>query len=268
MCWRRARPNTGDDMLQTRWLQQYLPVTFLIAALLCAWYFAVQTFNIPQYILPSPMAVAAATIGGDVRWAGHLYVTMAEIALGFVLSGVVGVLLGVMIAWTKWLERTLVPFLVFINILPKVAIAPLFLLWLGYGIFPTALIAASIGFFPVVINTAVGLSQTPEEMLDLGRVFGAPKWKIFLKIRIPGAFPYILSALKVSATNCVVGAIVGEFVASQRGLGAVIVNTQSTMNTATGFAAIVWISILGLLLYGLVSLAGRWIAPWADRPTT
>jgi NitT/TauT family transport system permease protein len=233
-----------------------------------AWHAVVVVFQIPEYILPSPTAVLIATFGGDIRWVRHLEVTMAEIMLGFALSGVVGVLLGVMIAWTRVIERTLVPVLVFINILPKVAIAPLFLLWLGYGIFPTALIAASIGFFPVVINTAVGLSQTPEEMLDLGKVFGAPKWKIFLKIRIPGALPYIVSALKVSATNCVVGAVVGEFVASQRGLGSVIINTQSTMNTAVGFAAIVWISVLGLALYGIVSLGGRWLAPWADRAPT
>jgi NitT/TauT family transport system permease protein len=258
-----------DRMMRPfRQLHQYIPVIVLLLMFLGVWHTAVTVLQIPEYILPSPMAVAIATFGGDIRWVRHIEVTSAEIVLGFVISGVVGVLLGVMIAWTAVIERTLVPFLVFINILPKVAIAPLFLLWLGYGIFPNAVIAASIGFFPVVINTAVGLSQTPEEMLDLGKVFGAPKWKIFLKIRIPGALPYIVSALKVSATSCVVGAIVGEFVASQRGLGSVIINTQSTMNTAVGFAAIVWISVLGLALYGFVSLGGKWLAPWADRSPT
>ena len=133
-------------MRHTRWLQQYSPVVLLVFILVGGWYAVVKTFQIPEYILPSPMAVAVATVGGDIRWARHFEVTAAEIVLGFVLSGVVGVLLGVMIAWNRLLERTLVPFLVFVNILPKVAIAPLFLLWLGYGIFPTALIAASIGF--------------------------------------------------------------------------------------------------------------------------
>lgn len=255
-------------MRPMRWLWHRLPVIVLPLALLAAWFLVVSVFAIPAYILPSPKAVVDAAFRGDLRWPVQFHVTALEIILGFALSAVVGVLLGVLIAWTTWLERALVPFLVFVNILPKVAIAPLFLLWLGYGIFPNALIAASIGFFPVVINTSVGLSQTPEEMLDLGHVFGAPKWKVFLKLRIPGAIPYVLSALKVSATNCVVGAVVGEFVASQRGLGAVIVNSQSTMNTAVAFAAIVWISVLGLILYGLVSLGGRWIAPWADRSPT
>ena len=138
------------------------------------------------------------------------------------------------------------PFLVFVNTLPKVAIAPLFLIWLGYGIFPNMLIGALIGFFPVVINTAVGLTQIDNDMLDLGRVFNAPKWKMFAKIRVPNAYPYILSALKITATAAVVGAIVGEFVASQKGLGYVIITTQSSMNTPVAFAALVWISILGL----------------------
>jgi NitT/TauT family transport system permease protein len=157
---------------------------------------------------------------------------------------------------------------VFVNTLPKVAIAPLFLLWLGYGIFPNTVIAALIGFFPVVINTAVGLSQTSEELLDLGQIFGASKWRIFWKIRIPGALPYILSALKVSASLCVIGAIVGEFIASQRGLGYVIINAQTTLNTPNAFAALIWVSIIGLLAYGAVHFVGRWIAPWAEGVNT
>jgi NitT/TauT family transport system permease protein len=180
------------------------------------------------------------------------------------VAGFAGVALGVAIAWSTTLARALVPFLVFVNTLPKVAVAPLFLLWLGYGIVPNILIAALIGFFPVVINTAVGLTQVDEELLDLGRVFAAPTWKVFLKIRLPNALPYVLSALKITATAAVVGAIVGEFVASQAGLGMVIVNAQTNLNTPVAFAALVWISVLGLALYGAVGLAARWWAPWAD----
>ena len=148
--------------------------------------------------------------------------------------------------------------------MPIPAIAPLLLIWFGYGLLPKVLVTALIGFFPVVINTAVGLSQIDNDMLDLGRVFSAPKWKIFAKIRIPNAYPYILSALKVTATSAVVGAIVGEFVASQRGLGYVIITSQSSMNTPLAFAALVWISVLGLLLFGAVALMSRVLAPWAE----
>jgi len=208
--------------------------------------------------------VIQAMLGDEIPWPRHVGVTALEIGGAFVVAGAVGVALGIAVAWTPLLSRALVPFLVFVNTLPKVAVAPLFLLWLGYGVVPNMLIGALIGFFPVVINTAVGLSQVDEELLDLGRVFNAPKWKVFTTIRIPNAYPYILSALKVTATAAVVGAIVGEFVASQQGLGYVIITTQGSMNTPVAFAALVWISLVGLAVYGLVVLAARRIAPWAD----
>jgi NitT/TauT family transport system permease protein len=247
-----------------RWLARNAPAIVLFAALLVAWQLAVSVFGIREYILPSPLVVLRALSGGEIPWAGHLWITTLEIVVAFVVAGAVGVALGLAIAWSPVLATALVPFLVFVNTLPKVAVAPLFLLWLGYGVVPNMLIGALIGFFPVVINTAVGLTQVDEEMLDLGRVFNAPKWRVYAKIRIPNAFPYILSALKVTATAVVVGAIVGEFVASQKGLGYVIITTQGSMNTPVAFAALVWISVIGLAVYGAVVLAARWIAPWAD----
>jgi NitT/TauT family transport system permease protein len=205
-----------------------------------------------------------AALDFSIPWYSHILITTLEIIGGFALAGAVGVLLGVAVAWSAVIARALVPFLVFVNTLPKVAVAPLFLLWLGYGLVPNMLIAALIGFFPVVINTAVGLTQVDDDLLDLGRVFGAPRWKVFLKIRLPNALPFVLSALKITATAAVVGAVVGEFVASQSGLGMVIVNAQTNLNTPVAFAALVWISVVGLALYGAVSLAARWFAPWAE----
>jgi len=247
-----------------RWLTRNAAAIVLFVALLGAWQLAVSAFEMREYILPSPLVVLRALVGSEIPWAGHLWTTTLEIVGAFVLAGVVGVALGIAIAWSPVLAKALVPFLVFVNTLPKVAVAPLFLLWLGYGVVPNMLIGALIGFFPVVINTAVGLTQVDEEMLDLGRVFNAPKWRVFAKIRIPNAYPYILSALKVTATAAVVGAIVGEFVASQKGLGYVIITTQGSMNTPVAFAALVWISVIGLAVYGAVVLAARWIAPWAE----
>jgi NitT/TauT family transport system permease protein len=245
-------------------LRRYLPSLVLFASLLAAWQLAVSVLRIREYLLPGPWAVLRAAVDFRIPWAHHIWITSAEILGAFLLAGAVGVLLGTAIAWSPTVASALVPFLVFVNTLPKVAVAPLFLLWLGYGIFPNMLIGALIGFFPVVINTAVGLTQVESDMLDLGRVFGAPKWKVFATIRIPNAFPYILSALKITATAAVVGAIVGEFVASQAGLGSVIVITQTNLNTPVAFAALVWISVVGLVLYGAVGLAARWLAPWAE----
>ena len=246
------------------WLRRHAPSLVLFAAVLVVWQIAGPLFRIREYLLPGPAAVVRAALDFTIPWHHHIWVTALEIVGGFAVAGFAGVALGVAIAWSVTLARALVPFLVFVNTLPKVAVAPLFLLWLGYGIVPNILIAALIGFFPVVINTAVGLTQVDEELLDLGRVFGAPKWKVFLTIRLPNALPYVLSALKITATAAVVGAIVGEFVASQAGLGMVIVNAQTNLNTPVAFAALVWISILGLALYGAVGLAARWWAPWAD----
>ncbi len=247
-----------------RRLAAHAPSIALFGALLVLWQLAATSFGIREYILPGPVAVLRALTSGEIPWLAHAWTTALEIVGAFLVAGAAGVALGVAIAWSPVASSALVPFLVFVNTLPKVAVAPLFLLWLGYGILPNMLIGALIGFFPVVINTAVGLTQVDPEMLDLGRVFSAPKWKVFVKIRIPNAYPYILSALKVTATAAVVGAIVGEFVASQRGLGYVIITSQGSMNTPVAFAALVWISAVGLGLYGAVVLAARWIAPWAE----
>jgi len=247
-----------------KWLTYYLPAAALFVAMIIVWQLAVTLFDIREYLLPSPGAVWRAMTGDEIPWARHAWVTALEIVGAFLLAGISGVLLGLAIAWSSAISRALTPFLVFINTLPKVAIAPLFLMWMGYGILPNMLIGALIGFFPVVINTAVGLTQIDEDLIDLGRVFNAPKWKVFMKIRIPNAYPYILSALKVTATSAVVGAVVGEFVASQRGLGYVIITTQSSMNTPAAFASLVWISVLGLALFGLVAGLSRILVPWAE----
>ncbi len=253
-------------MTMRAWLAARAPSAVMFAGVLALWHLASTGLGIREYILPSPAVVARALAGGDIPWLAHAWTTAIEIVGAFALAGAAGVALGVAIAWSPFLASALVPFLVFVNTLPKVAVAPLFLLWLGYGIVPNMLIGALIGFFPVVINTAVGLTQVDPEMLDLGRAFNAPKWKVFAKIRIPNAYPYILSALKVTATAAVVGVIVGEFVASQKGLGYVIITSQGSMNTPVAFAALVWISLVGLAVYGAVVLAARWLAPWADIP--
>jgi len=253
-------------MKRVKWVLERLPALSLFALLLVLWQFAVSVLEVREYLLPSPAQVFAALTGDDIPWSRHIWVTAVEIFGAFAIAAAAGVMLGTMIAWSPLISRALLPFLVFVNTLPKVAVAPLFLIWMGYGILPNMLIGALIGFFPVVINTAVGLTQIETDLVDLGRVFNAPKWKVFAKIRIPNAYPYILSALKITATSAVVGAIVGEFVASQRGLGYVIIATQSSMNTSVAFAALFWISVTGLIVFGIVAMLTRILTPWANNP--
>lgn len=255
-------------MKPVKWLLERLPALSMFIVLFAMWQFAVSVLGVREYLLPSPRAVLGALTGSDIPWISHIWVTAMEIFGAFFIAAAAGIVLGTMIAWSTMISRALMPFLVFVNTLPKVAVAPLILIWMGYGILPNMLIGAMIGFFPVVINTAVGLTHIDRDLLDLGRVFNAPKWKVFAKIRIPNAYPFILSALKITATSAVVGAIVGEFVASQRGLGYVIIATQSSMNTAVTFAALFWISILGFLVFGFVALLSRILTPWAENPDT
>ena len=152
-----------------RKIVEWLPALGLFAALIALWQFSVTVLGIREYLLPSPASVIAAMTSSQIDWTGHILVTGAAIFGAFVIAAVGGIALGTIIAWSSVMNRALMPFLVFVNTLPKVAVAPLFLLWLGYGILPNMLIGALIGFFPVVINTAVGLSQIDDDMLDLGR---------------------------------------------------------------------------------------------------
>jgi len=247
------------------WLRRNLPATFLFLLLVAIWQTAVSTLGVKEFLLPQPLAVVRAVFDGSLRWPLHLTITGTEILGGFLVASGVGVLLGVLIAWSPMLEKALLPFLIFVNTLPKVAIAPLVLVWLGFGLAPNILIAAVVAFFPVVINTAVGLTQIDPELIDLGRSLDAPKWRVFTQIRLPHSLPFVLSGLKVASTLAVVGAIIGEFIASQRGLGAIIITTQTTLNTTVAFASLVWISLLGLTLYAIIDLLARWIAPWAQE---
>jgi NitT/TauT family transport system permease protein len=135
---------------------------------------------------------------------------------------------------------------------------------MGYGIVTNILIAFLVSFFPIVINTATGLGEVEEDLLDLVRYLKASQWQIFLKIRFPNALPYIFSGLKISSTMCVVGAIVGEFIASDKGLGYIIINSQFSLDTPAIFAALIVVSLIGFLLFGLVSLAESILMPWYD----
>ena len=183
----------------------------------------------------------------------------------FALSAVLGVLLAIVIVWNDLLLRTVMPVLILFNTLPKIALAPLFVVWLGYGIWPNIVIGTTIAFFPMVVNTAVGLASAEPEMLDLVRTLKASRWQVLRKIRFPNAVPYIFVGLKLDATMSVIGALVGEFVASERGLGSLIITGGVTMQTASIFASLILISALGLVLYGLVVAVERIVAPWAHR---
>ena len=249
-------------------LVYYLPSALVILGLVLLWQFVVTFFGIKEFILPSPWAALRALGNDNYRWGANLLVTLVAVLGAFTLSAVLGVLLAVVIVWNDLLLRTVMPVLVLFNTLPKIALAPLFVVWLGYGIWPNIVIGTTIAFFPMVVNTAVGLASAEPEMLDLVRTLKAGRWQVLRKIRFPNALPYIFVGLKLNATMSVIGALVGEFVASERGLGSLIITSGVTLETAPIFASLMLISVLGLVLYGLVVAAERLVAPWAYREDT
>ena len=243
----------------------YLPSILVILALLVLWQVVVSVLGIKEYILPTPLAALKALGKSNYQWTANFLATLYAVLGAFALSAVLGVLLAIVVVWNDLLMRTVMPVLILFNTLPKIALAPLFVVWLGYGIWPNIVIGTTIAFFPMVVNTAVGLASAEPEMLDLVRTLKAGRWQVLKKIRIPNAIPYIFVGLKLNATMSVIGALVGEFVASERGLGSLIITSGVTMETAPIFASLTLISVLGLVLYGLVVAVEQIVAPWAHR---
>ena len=246
----------------------YLPSLLVMMALVVIWQVLVVWLGGKEYILPTPSAAFTKLFDPNYRWTENLLATLYAVLGAFALSAVLGIALAVVVVWNDLLLRTVMPVLVLFNTLPKIALAPLFVVWLGYGIWPNILIGTTIAFFPMVVNTAVGLAAAEPEMLDLVRTLRASRWQVLRKIRFPNAIPYIFVGLKLAATMSVIGALVGEFVASERGLGSLIITGGVTMETASIFASLILISVLGLVLYGLVVAVERMVAPWAHRDDT
>jgi len=187
-----------------------------------------------------------------------LYATLG----GFVLSALVGVPIAMWIAYSRLVESFVYPLLVFSQSVPKVAIAPLFVVWFGFGVIPKVIAAFLLGFFPVIVATVQGFKSIEPDVIDLARSMGANPLKVFLKFRLPQAMPAIFSGLKVSVTLAVVGAVVGEFVGSNSGLGYVLQKANGTFDLPLMFAALVILSMIGVLLFLVLELIERWVLPW------
>jgi NitT/TauT family transport system permease protein len=235
-----------------------LLITGAFVGLVVLWQVATMVFAIPSYILPSPLEIIDAIADDWLRLLQNALVTFGEAAAGFAISIVVGIPLGVLIIYSKWLERILYPLLVASQSVPKVALAPIFVVWFGFGLLPKVLIAFSIAFFAIVVNTVVGLSRTPLEMMHLMRSLGARPMQIFFRVRVPMAMPYIFAGIKISAAFSVVGAIVGEFIAASSGLGYLQLVADNNFQIPLLFGILVLLSVMGAALYYIVVLI-EWI---------
>lgn len=247
-------------------LHKILPKLLYIFIFLAAWQVIVMAFGIKPFILPSPIQVLQhifdPRIAPRYNWMLHIRATATEVLLSFLLTVVLGIGLALLISWSKWISQIINPLIIFFNSLPKIALAPLFLIWFGYGLLPNILVAFLVAFFPVVINTATGLMAVDEDLLDLVKYLNATKMQVFVKIRIPNSLPYIFAGIKISTTMCVVGAIVGEFIAADKGLGYLLRDAQAFIDTPTMFACLLLLSAIGLLFFSCISFLEKICMPW------
>jgi NitT/TauT family transport system permease protein len=235
----------------------FLPLV-AIAAALALWAAAVAIFSIPDYLLPSPQAVALRLVKEwPVLWKHGLY-TLSSVLSGFAAS----IPIAFCIVLSSSIERLAMPFLVMSQTIPKVAIAPILVVWLGFGLLPKIAIVFLISFFPIVVSTVVGLKSVETDMVDLVRSMGARTFKIMLRVRAPSALPQMFAGFKIAVCLAVVGAIVGEFVGSDRGLGYLLLTSTGTLDGSLVWAALLVLIAMGMVLFAIVSRIERLAIPW------
>src|SRR5215831_13111917 len=237
------------------------PIVFIVA-LFVLWEAVIDVFHIPPYLIPAPLAVVKQLIVEWPRLLAESAVTTYATLGGFALSIAFGIPVALWIAYSRTVESYVYPLLVFSQSVPKIAIAPLFVVWFGFGIVPKVIAAFMLGFFPVVVSTVAGFKSVEPEMLDLARSMKASRLQTFLKISLPNAMPSIFAGLKVSVTLSVVGAVVGEFVGSNSGIGYLLQIANGNFDLPLMFAALTVLSMMGVILFALVDLAEKLMIPW------
>jgi len=247
------------------WGRRGLVIGFFFLVMF-SWEGVIRLFSVSPLIFPGPVSVLRALQQG--LWSGemlsHLWVTLYEILVGFGIGAATGLLLGAAIGQSKLLETVIYPYVVAFQTMPKVAVAPLFVVWFGYGAASKIVITATIVFFPVLANTIVGLRAAPRDQVDLMLAFTASRWQVFRMVRLPHALPYVFAGLDIGIVLAVIGAIVGEFVGAQAGLGYLILQRNFSLDTPGVFAILVVLSLIGIVLHGLVKVAARKAIFWSE----
>jgi NitT/TauT family transport system permease protein len=242
-----------------RWLAP--AATFVVLVVL--WDLATRVFDWEPWLVPPPRDVAEALWEYRDLLPEHTWVTLWESLAGFALAIAVGIPVGGLIAYSRVMELTIYPILLGLNAVPKIAIAPILILWMGFGPGPKILVSFLLCVFPIVIATATGLKQTPAELVELARSLCASQWQTFRRFRFPSALPEIFIGLKVAISLAVIGAVIGEFVGASEGLGWVIVNSGANVNTSLAFAAMVILAVVSVVLFYAIALLERLLVPWA-----
>ncbi|MFI6759914.1 ABC transporter permease [Micromonospora sp. NPDC050417] len=234
----------------------------LLAALVGVWWFVAAREYVPHYLVPTPGQVWTTMVDQWSFLLRNTYVTLYETVIGFVLAALLGLGTAILIAYSPTMEKAIYPIVLFAQVIPKIAIAPLLVVWFGVGFTPKIVLAVLIAFFPVVISGVAGLRSTDPELIDLAATMGAGPWKTFRRIRFPNALPHLMSGLKVAVTLAVVGAVVGEFVGADEGLGYVLLLANGNLDAALLFADLFLMSLIGIVLFVVVEVAEALLIPW------
>lgn len=245
-----------------RWDAAWLRPLILLVGMLVAWEVAILVFRIPPYLVPSPWDVVRVFFTDGPELAAQTVPTAVATIAGFLLSALIGIPTAMLIAGSRQVEAYVYPLLVFSQSIPKVAVAPLFVVWFGFGMTPKVISAFLLGFFPVVVAGVQGFKSVDPEMRDLARSMKASWLQTFRMVSLPHALPSIFAGLKVSVTLAVVGAVVGEFVGANSGLGFVLQRSIGNFELPTMFAALVILAALGVVLFWIIDLVERLMVPW------
>lgn len=257
---RAARPGFGLYFEHTlaRWVY---PLSLALLILL-SWQTGVAALRVPEYVLPSPAAVVSALIERIALLNANAWPTIKETLEGFALAAGVAIPLAALVVSWRVFEQACFPLIVLTQTIPKVAVAPLFLVWFGFGPMPKILTAFLTCFFPIVVNSVTGFKSTEPNLVNLMKSMGAGTREIFFKVRLQRALPYIFAGLKVATTLAVIGAIVAEFVGSNHGLGFILLTANTNLETSLMFAALMYLSVLGAAFYFVIDFVERRCIPW------
>jgi NitT/TauT family transport system permease protein len=245
-------------LLSSHWIRPFL----LVVILLVLWDALIRVFHIPPYLIPKPLEVVEQLFKEWPMLLRESAPTTWATLGGFALSVLVGVPAAMLIAYSRLIESFVYPLLVFSQSVPKIAVAPLFVVWFGFGIIPKVIAAFLLGFFPVVVATVMGFKSLERDMVDLASSMGSTRLQMFFKISLPNALPAIFSGMKVSITLSVVGAVVGEFVGSNSGIGYVLQKANGSFDLPLMFAALMVLSMIGVILFVLLDVLERLSIPW------
>ncbi|WCS28707.1 ABC transporter permease (plasmid) [Methylobacterium sp. NMS14P] len=245
-------------------LRSVVPPLITLVLVLAVWAYATRSGGLPSYLLPDPLSVGRALWAGlaSGEYAPHIQFTLTSTLLGYGVGSVAAVAAGILVAESRAFERFVFPYIVAIQAMPKVALAPLILVWFGFGLASKVVLVALICFFPLLVNTIAGIRRTDPELIDMARSFSRPPWWIFLHVKLPAAAGAIFAGLEIGIVLALIGAIVGEFVAAEKGVGYLIGSATVNMNVSTMFAGVLMLAGFGIVGSALVRLAQRRIVFW------